>query len=259
MPVDIERDDDHNHVAHLRVDFGELNLLGEQEMIQLGEAVEAVPADVGVVTIAAPPLSAARGLTAGLDLEAARDYSVHDGMAMFETLFAALEAVRDLPAVTVCGCGAYTLGAGLELAMACDLRIAPSDGVLGLPEVTVGLPTVIHGGLLVRQVGETVAKELIYTGEPISGDRARTLNLVTDAVPEDDYADRVATQVATLAEKSPRVLARQKQAFRAWRSVGLERGIRSSRWLGALSFGTPDQREGMAAFLEDRDPAFEGS
>lgn len=259
MPVDIGRDDTYDHVAHLRLDLGELNLLDVDGMATIGATVADIPADVSVVTVAAPPVGEATGLTAGLDLEAARDYAPREGLIMFETLFAALEGIRNLEAVTVCCCGDYALGAGLELAMVCDVRIATASAELGLPEVSVGLPTVIHGGLLGRLVGETAAKELIYTGQTVSGERAQSMGLVTDVVPASAYPERVDEQVATLAQKSPRVLTRQTQAFKAWRSAGLERGIRSTMWLGALSFGTPDQREAMAAFLEDREPVFEGA
>lgn len=258
MSVDLEREDDRPHVAHLRLDFGDLNLLSTDAMAAIGEAVYEVPEDVAVLSIAADPVEEETGLTAGLDLSEARAFSAHEGLAMFEVLYAAIESVRSVDAVTVCGCGDYTIGAGLELAMACDFRIAPKTASLGLPEVDVGLPTVIHGGLLLRQVGETAAKEMVYTGEPVSGERAEQLGLVTEATPAGEYAATLAEQVDDLASKSPLVLRRQKQVFRMWRSTGLERGIAASMWPGALSFGTHDQQEAMAAFFENRTPEFEG-
>lgn len=257
MSVDLDCEDD-RPVAHLRIDFGDLNLLSTAAMAAVGEALSEVPEDVAVLSIAADPIEAETGLSAGLDLSEAQAFSAQEGLVMFEVLYAAIEAVRSVDAVTVCGCGNYTIGAGLELAMACDFRVAPKTASLGLPEVDVGLPTVIHGGLLLRQVGETAAKELVYTGEPVSGERAERLGLVTDATPAGEYAATLESRVDTLAEKSPLVLRRQKEVFRMWRSMGLEQGIAASMWPGALSFGTHDQREAMAAFFEDRDPEFEG-
>lgn len=257
MPVTLEQEGDRPHVAHLRPDFGELNLLTVEAMRQLRETVERVPPEVSVLTVAASPVADAAGLTAGLDLEAARSFDAHEGLAMFDDLFAAIDAVRNVDAVTVCGCGEYALGAGLELAMACDLRVATAEAALGLPEVDVGLPTVIHGGLLLDLVGETWAKELVYTGEAIEGRRAAEIGLVTDAVPADDYPESVDARVDALATKSPAVIRRQSRAFRTWRVGSREQGIAATRWLGALSFGTPDQREAMDAFLEGRDPSFD--
>lgn len=257
MPVTLDRDDDRPHVARLSPDFGELNLFSLEAMTELGETINSVPETVSVLQVAAEPVAQAQGLTAGLDLTEARDFDVRDGSAMFDVLYGAIEALRDLDAVTVCGCGAYALGAGLELAMACDFRVAPRNGTVGLPEVDVGLPTVIHGGLLIRLVGETRAKELIYTGDPIDGERAAEWGMVTDAVPADDYPDALDRRVDQLAAKHPAVLRRQKQVFRKWRSVGLERGIASTRGDGARSFGTGAQREAMTAFLEGREPSFD--
>jgi len=269
MSVTFERSDDRSHVGHLRIDFGELNLLTTDRVRDLGETVERIPEDVAVVTLAAADRSGrdtvetngtatAPGLTGGLDLETAREFSAHDGLAMFDVLYGAIEAVRDLNAVTVCGCGEYTLGAGLELALACDFRVATEGASLGLPEVTVGLPTVIQGGVLLRHVGLGTAKELVYTGEPVTGERAADLGIVTHAVAHGEYEDTFGELVDSLAAKSPLVLQRQKQVFRSWRPASPERGMADSRWLGALSFGTHDQREAMDAFLEDRDPEYEG-
>lgn len=251
MPVTLEHEPDRSHVAHLQLAFGELNLLTPATMDQLADAIAGVPDEVAVLSITGGPDT--RGLTAGLDLSVARDFDAHQGLAMFDRLYAALEAVRNLEAVTICGCGEYALGAGLELAMACDVRIATLDATLGLPEVDVGLPTVIHGGLLLDQIGETRAKELIFTGESISGERAASIGLVTDAVAAPGYEDALGARVEQLAEKQPAVLRRQKRVFREWRSAGRERGIRTSRWLGALSFGTDEQRAAMTAFLDRED------
>jgi enoyl-CoA hydratase len=160
--------------------------------------------------------------------------------------------------VTVCGCGGYALGAGLELAMAYDFRVATADAVLGLPEVNVGLVTGIQGGLLIRLVGLQAAKELIYTGEPVSGTEAETLGLVNRAPPAAEYEDTLDKFVTTLGAKSPLVLREQKAVFWAWRSVGIERGIDHRLESIAACFDTHDQREAMDAFLDGRDPEFHG-
>jgi enoyl-CoA hydratase len=127
------------------------------------------------------------GLAGGLQLDAVRDFSATEARELIDTLHATIEAIRGVEAVTVCGCGEYALGAGLELAMACDFRVATDDATLGLPEIDVGLVTGIHGGLLVRFVGLQAAKELIYLGEPVSGKRAAEIGLVNRAVPTEEY------------------------------------------------------------------------
>ena len=262
MSVEFSQESERSHVGHLRIDFNELNLLSEPAATELQTALASVPEEVAVLTIAADRSGEdgeeIRGLTAGLDLEWARDLSPHEGRDLLETLYETIQAVRDLDAVTVCGCGSYTLGAGLELAMACELRVATEDANLGLPEVDVGLPTVIHGGLLIPMVGLGTATELIYTGETVSGTRARELGLVNRAVPPAEYDATMDELVDTLAEKSPLVMQLQKQVMRRFRFSGLEAGMAATSSDIARSFGSHDQREAMDAFLEDRKPVFEG-
>lgn len=257
MGIDLERGD-HEHVVHVLIDFDDLNLVTPKWVTTLQETVEAVPEDAAVVTLAATPngRDGIRGLTAGLDLKAAKDFSAHQGWDMLEGLYDAIAAVRDLDAVTICSCGEYTLGAGFELAIACDFRIATPDAVLGLPEVNVGLPTVIMGGLLIRHVGLARAKELIYTGETITGREAKEHGLVTEVAPADEYQASFDALVEGFASKSPLVLQWQSYVFRHWRSVGLEMGMKHSIGVASRCFDTPNQREAMQAFLEDRDPDF---
>lgn len=254
MPVTLSRDADRDGVAHLELSAGDLNLLSPPLIRDLRETAADVPEEVAVLTVTGD----GDGLTGGLKLDDVRDFSATEARALLRDLRGAIRAVRDADAVTVCGCGGYALGAGLELAMACDFRVAEREAALGLPEVDVGLVTGIQGGLLVRLVGLQAAKEMVYTGEPVSGEEAAELGLVNRAVPAGEGDAAVADIVETLAAKSPLVLRRQNEAFRAWRSVGVERGIDHTMELIAACFDTRDQREGMAAFLEGRDPVFRG-
>lgn len=262
MSADLVRDDDRPHVAHLRLSAGDHNLLRPEPLAALREAVEGLPDEVAVLVVAAggaaPLGDGTRGLSAGLDLGWAVDRGPDGGRAFLEELYEAVEAVRDVDAVTVAACGEYALGAGFELALGCDLRAATADARLGLPEVDVGLPTVVHGGLLVRHVGLGRAKELVYRGVVLSGAEARADGLVEEAPAAGAYPAAVAALVDDLAGTAPTVLRTQKRVFRSWRSDGLEAGLHESVEAGARSFGTAAAREGMSAFLEGREPDFAG-
>jgi enoyl-CoA hydratase len=255
MAVTFHRDQTRQSVGRLLFDSGELNLLTPARVTALRDAIADVPADLAVLVIRGTGPDG--GLTGGLDLSVAREFDVADARAFLRSLRELNRAARNTDAVTVCGCGGYALGAGLELAMACDFRVATAEAALGLPEIDVGLVTGIQGALLVRLVGLQAAKELIYTGDPVSGTEAERLGLVNRAVPAAEYEAAVDDYVATLAAKSPRVLREQKRVFRAWRSVGIERGIDHSLEHIAACFATDDQREAMDAFLEDRTPQFD--
>lgn len=258
MSVTLDRDTDLNTVAHLRLDFGDLNLFSPDAIVTLRDRVECVPDDVSVLTIGPDADDGVGGLTAGLKLDEVKDYSVSEAREMLTNLYKLMQGVRNLDAVTVCRCGDYALGGGLELAMSCDFRVATEDAALGLPEIDAGLVTGIQGGLLVRLVGLQAAKEIVYTGEPVSGREAEELGLVNRAVPPEAYDETVDDLVATLADKSPRIIQWQTQVFRALRSNGVESGIDHSLETIAACFDTYDQREAMEAFLEKREPEFEG-
>lgn len=258
MSVTVDRDTDVETVAHLRLDVGDLNLFSPDAITSLREAVTTVPDDVSVLTIGPDADNGVGGLTAGLKLDEVKDHSVSEAREVLMDLYELNQGVRNLDAVTVCCCGDYALGGGLELAMSCDFRVATEDAALGLPEINAGLVTGIQGGLLVRLVGLQAAKEIVYTGEPVSGQEAAELGLVNRAVPPEDYDATVDELVATLAGKSPRISKWQTQVFRALRSNGIEAGIDHSLETIAACFDTYDQREAMEAFLENREPEFEG-
>ena len=262
MGVTLDQESNQPHVAHLRIDFNDLNLLTVEHVDHLCEAIQSTPDDVSVLKIGADQSPAGdgdvRGLTAGLDLEWAHDLSPHEGQDLLRAIYEMNQAVREIEAVVVCSCGDYTLGAGFELAISCEFRVATADAQLGLPEINVGLPTVVQGGLLTRLVGAQTAAELIYTGETLSGERAEQLHLVNHAVEPETYEETIDEIIDTLADKSPLILQLQKRVMNRFRSSGLERGMKASIGDAGRSFGTHDQREAMTAFLEDREPEFEG-
>ncbi|MFB6168946.1 MAG: enoyl-CoA hydratase/isomerase family protein [Haloferacaceae archaeon] len=256
--VTFDREPDRPHVGHLRVDVDEMNRLTAPRLGEIHAGVEAVPDDVSVVTVAAAgDLDDARGFAAGLDLTEAVEFSTADARELFARLHATAGAVRDLDAVTVCACGGYAIGAGLELAMAADFRVATAESALGLPEVDVGIPTVLYGALLPLFVGYGDAAELVFLGDPFSGERAAESGLVHEAPPESEYAATVEGYVDRLAEKSPPVLRYQKRVARTWRSNGLEAAVESSVAPGLACFSLPDREEAMRAFLADRDPVWQ--
>lgn len=252
MGVVFDRDPNRSHVGHLRIQLGELNLLDPDGIDRILETVDTIPSDVVVLTITPEGTV----LSGGLDLTWAVDRDTEEGWQFLAALYGMIQTVRDLDTVTICGCGRAALGAGFELALGCDFRVATADAELGLPEVDVGLPTVIHGGLLIRHLGVSRAKQLIYLGETIDGERAEALGLVHSAPPADQYDAAVEGLVDRLAGKSPTVLRWQKRTFRRWRSAGVESGMEGSIGDGAMCFGTADQQEAMQAFLEGREPTY---
>jgi enoyl-CoA hydratase len=170
-----------------------------------------------------------------------------------------LEALDRSPKPVIAAINGYCLGGGLELAMACDFRIAADQALLGQPEINLGI---IPGGggtqRLPRLVGLGHAMRMILTGEPISAAEALRIGLVQEVVPASDLMPRVRKVAARIAEKSPVALAAAREATRAALHTSLAEGLRVESGLYLLAFASADKVEGVRAFLEKRAPQFTG-
>jgi enoyl-CoA hydratase len=153
----------------------------------------------------------------------------------------------------------YCLGGGLELAMACDLRVAADDAQLGQPEIKLGL---IPGGggtqRLPRLVGHGRALLLNLTGDPISGAQAYEWGLVEKVVPRAELADTARELAFTLSERSPHAMGVIKELATTTRDLPIEEGMRREAQGFMRCLGSEDGAEGVAAFLEKRAPSFTG-
>ena len=178
----------------------------------------------------------------GLAPEAARPF--------ITSLHAVCTAIRRAPVPVVARLSGYCLGAGLEIAASCDLRVADATAKFGMPEVQVGLPSVIEAALLPRLVGWGRAARLVYTGEIIGAERAYEWGLVETLVPEGDLDDTLAHTADMICAAGPAAIRLQKALLRDWEELSLrdavERGI--DRFEEAFAGGEP--RERMQAFLD---------
>jgi enoyl-CoA hydratase len=165
--------------------------------------------------------------------------------------------VAEFPLPTVAAVDGYALGGGLELALACDVRVATPDASFGLPEVTLG---VIPGGggtqRLQEIVGAGVARELVLTGRIVDATEAERLGLANRVVESEEFDGEVRSLAETIESNAPVAVRLAKEAMN--RGLDLEAGLDFERAAFATAIGTDDKDEGTRAFLEDRDPQFEG-
>jgi E-phenylitaconyl-CoA hydratase len=151
------------------------------------------------------------------------------------------------------------IGGGLEMALACDIRIADTNARFGLTEVRIGsLPASGGTQRLVGAVGRTIAAQMLFTGELISAEQALAAGLVSELHAPDDLMGRALGLAQVIAENAPLSLAAIKKALRAATDLPLAAGFELERALyGALTL-TQDREEGRKAFREKRKPKFEG-
>jgi enoyl-CoA hydratase len=185
----------------------------------------------------------------GLDVEAAKEWGAlgHETGRLLETM----------PKPTIAAINGFALGGGCELALACDIRYAASTAKLGQPEVNLGIIPGWGGTQrLARVCGLGFAKELIFTGRLVPADEALRIGLVNDV--HDPVLEKARETGVLLASKSPVALRAMKElANRALGGNHDDNLAAESDTFGEL-FATADAREGLAAFVEKREPKFVG-
>jgi enoyl-CoA hydratase len=190
-----------------------------------------------------------KALAAGADISELLERTHRD--AFFAANAAFFQRVEDFPRPTVAAIEGYALGGGLELALACDIRVAGRGAKLGLPEVTLGIfPAAGGTWRLPRIVGLGRARELIFTGRVLSAEEAREIGLVEHVVDDGRALDRAMDLCRKIGENSPLAVQVAKTALNA-----AARGADPSsiEKLGqALLFDSPDKRARMTAFLEKK-------
>jgi 2-oxoglutaroyl-CoA hydrolase len=153
----------------------------------------------------------------------------------------------------------YCFGVGLELALACDFRLATDDVQLGFPEVTIGMIPGSGGTQrLARLVGLGRAKDIVMRGRRVAADEALALGLVTEVVPVDELDDAVFRLVDELSKHSPLALAMAKRVLNQAYEGPLAQGLELEGLAYGLLQQTHDFREGVEAFTEKRKPEFRG-
>ena len=153
----------------------------------------------------------------------------------------------------------FVLGSGLELAIACTLRVASSSSKLGQPEVKLGIIPAAGGSQrLPRLVGMGRAMEMILTGEPITAELALSIGLVNRVVAPESLMEEAKKLAAVLSSNPKMAIQYAKEAVLRYNEGSFAAGLAHESYLHALSCGTRDKREGLSAFLEKRAPRFEG-
>src|SRR6056297_2930985 len=245
------------NVATLTVDRPDrLNALNVDTLEAIEEALdEAESEGVGALVITGAGDDA---FVAGADIGYMQDLSVPEAQAYAELGHRVADKIEQFPAPAIAAINGYAFGGGCELALACDLRVASESAVLGQTEIDLGIIPGWGGTQrLPRLVGDETAKRLVFFGDRLDATDALEEGLVGEVVAHDELDDHVADLAADLAAQPATALRAAKEAINASHETGLAAGLdfEARTWAGL--FGSHDQREGMQAFLEDRDPDFE--
>jgi enoyl-CoA hydratase len=242
--------------AWVFLDRPPLNLLVPELIRGLADAFAALRDDAGVR--AAVITGRGRATTGGVQIQLLRSFDAGSAKAFITLLHEAIRAVHEAPFPTVCMMNGPCLGGGFELAMACDMRTAAAGALMGLPEVKVGVPSVIEAALLPALVGPSRAAEMLLTGESITAEQALQWGLVNRVAPAADL-ERVTTElVERVLACAPAAIRLQKELMVRWRNTDLRTAVDYGVNAFAQSYATGEPREGADAFLDKRAPRFQG-
>ena len=235
-----------------------LNAINEQMMDELRQALTELEnnRDVRVIVITGK----GKAFCAGADITQFTQLNGYTAWKFAKKGRELMDFIENLSKPTIAMINGYALGGGLEIAMACDIRIAAEEAQLGLPEINLGIYPGFGGTQrLVRLVGKGRAMELMLTGDRIPAKEAERIGLVNKVVPLAELENATRDLAMKLAKKPPVSIAIIKllvnKGAEAPQQIGLE--MESLGW-GAI-FSTEDQKEGVNAFLSKREPNFKGS
>ncbi len=234
---------------------GRLNLLGRGSFHALTEDLERVRGDrqARVVVLTGAGETA---FSAGVDLNEMKELQPAEAETFIRALHRATRGLLTLPLPAIAAVRGPCLGGALELALSCYLRIVAEDALLGLPEVKVGVPSVIEASLLPRTIGLGRARAMVLTGETVTAQEALQIGLVDQVVPGEQLQQAAVKAARGFLGMSPYVLAVQKDVVAKWLELGEDAAAEYSIKAFARCFATPHPREAMTAFLEKREPRF---
>jgi len=243
-------------VATIRLDRPPANALAREVSLELSVAAKEVTADDGVRAVVV--WGGERIFAAGADIKAMVGYGPEEVASDVGALERACRDVEAIPTITIAAINGYALGGGCELALSCDFRFAAADARIGLPEVGLGIIPGSGGTQrLPRTLGLPKARDLVYSGRHVDAAEALEIGLV-DRVAEGGDVYAIALEQATAFSKGPTLAYAAAKRALAASDRPLEQGLEVEREAFVQLFATRDQKEGMRAFLDKRDPEFEG-
>jgi enoyl-CoA hydratase len=256
VSIDVERDGGVAIVTVNRPDA--LNAVDLEHAQELRERLEGLAGEeeTRVVVLTG---SGDKAFIAGADIKYMQGLGVLEARRWGELGHACGQLLETMPKPTIASINGYALGGGLELALACDLRLAASTAKVGQPEINLGILPGWGGSIrLARTTTLGYAKELIYTGRTVDAAEALERGLVNAVYEPGELAAKTRELCEALVAKSPLALAYAKEASNLVLRGEAQAHVETEARLFALLFSAEDQSEGMAAFAEKRAPVFRG-
>lgn len=242
------------HVATLTIDNPGANTWDTESLPALKAVVEALNTNLGIYALVLTG-AGEKFFSAGADLKLFADGNPTTADQMGRAFGDAFETLADFRGVSIAAINGFAMGGGLEVALACDIRIAEEHAQLALPEAKVGLLPCAGGTQRLAQlIGDGWAKRMILCGERLSAAKALELGLVEEVVSTGEALEVAQRLAAQVANQSPVAVAACKRLVHSARDITIASGLQAERDEFVKLFSTEDQKEGVNAFLEKRTP-----
>jgi enoyl-CoA hydratase len=235
-----------------------LNALNPEVLIRLREVLLECEGrdDVGAVIITG---AGEKSFVAGADIAAMKEFGPREALAFAELGQGVFGTIEQMSKPVIAAVNGYALGGGTELAVSCDIVLASEKARFGTPEVNLGVFPGFGGTQrLTRLVGKARAKEIIFSGEMFDAPRALAIGLINRICPPEELLDEARNMAKTIMSKGPVAVGLAKRSIESGADLDLDKALLIERTLFAQCFSTADQKEGMTAFLEKREPKFKG-
>ncbi|HMB38265.1 MAG TPA: enoyl-CoA hydratase-related protein [Wenzhouxiangellaceae bacterium] len=236
-----------------------LNALNHRTLVELHRAFEALANDDSVRAIVVTG-TGEKAFIAGADISEIRDQTPLDARHFSEHGQQLMRRIETMTKPVIAAINGFCLGGGLELALACHIRYASENARLGLPEIKLGIIPGFGGTQrLTRLIGRSRALEMILTGEPVNALEAEKYGIVQGVVDAHEVVEHALSVAQRLASAAPHAVSAILETVDKGLDMPLDQGLGFETARFALCCATEDMREGTAAFLEKRKPAFTGS
>lgn len=243
-----------NGVATVAIrNSGSLNILSSAVMEDLCQAILLVSADprLRVLVIRGQGDEA---FVAGADVHEMVDLDENGATTFITRLYDLCESARKCPVPVIARLCGYCLGGGLQLAASCDIRLVAEGTKFGMPEVRVGMASIIHAALLPRLAGLAEAKWLLLTGEQIGADDALRCGIATRVVPMDELDATIDKAAAAILSCGPNSIREQKRLLRHWEGEAIDQAVSGTVPLFAEAYASGEPQRYLRAFIDTRRP-----
>jgi enoyl-CoA hydratase/carnithine racemase len=235
-------------VARVTIDHAaKLNCLSSQLIVELRHAFDRLGADANLRAVVLTG-AGERAFIGGADIDELSGLTSDSARLFITRLHQACRAIRDCPVPVIARINGFCLGAGLEVALSCDMRAAAEDAQLGMPEVRLGLPSVIEAALLPGQIGWGRTRELLLTGVRYAGAEALAMGLVEKVAAADALDQAIEPWLEGIASATQGAVRAQKRLINAWERVSIEEGVLLGIDALADAYATGEPQAALGAF-----------